>query len=59
MGSHGVSKQRAVLTFSQAVFAAFLLIGPSRRQSIDGYQFVINDSPLANPRPDESITKRF
>ena len=59
MRSDGISEQRAVPSFSQPVFAAFLLIGPSRWQSIYGCQFVINDSPVANPRPDESITTRF
>jgi len=57
--SDGVSEQRAILSFSQPVFATFLLIGPSRRQCIYGCQLVINDSPVADPRTDESITTRF
>jgi hypothetical protein len=59
MRSDGVTKQRAVLAFSQPVFAAVLFIGPPRRQGIYGCQFVVNDGPVAHPRPDQSITMRF
>ena len=59
MRSDGVSEQRAILSFPQPVVAAFLFIGSSRRQCIYGCQLVINDSPVADPWTDESITTRF
>jgi len=59
MRPHRVAKERVVVAFPEAVLdSAILLISPSDREIIGGCQFVINNCPFANPRPDEAITLR-
>ena len=58
MRPHRISKERFVVAFPEAVLSAILLISPCDREIIGGCQFVINNCPFANPRPDEAITLR-
>jgi hypothetical protein len=56
MWSNRITNQRAVVASFEAVLASILLVSPTGRQVVYGGQFVIDDSPVTQPRPDRLIT---
>ena len=55
MRPHRVAEERVVVAFPKAILSAILLISPSHREIIGGYDLIIDDRSVLQFRPDQLV----
>jgi hypothetical protein len=56
VGSDDVAEEGAVVALLEAIMPALLLVRPADGQIACRLKLVIDDGPVAHPRPDERVT---